>query len=268
MVGEVFVGIDVAKAQLEVALRPGGVRFTAENPAAGIAALAKRLPGHEPSLIVLEATGGLEQPLSIALAEQGLPVVVVNARQVRDFAKALGKLAKTDRLDAQVLAELAEKIRPQVRGLSDARARVLEALVTRRRQVVEMLVTERNRLHATYAAAVRDDIGAHLLYLQGCKDSLEQELMVLVRASPDWLSKAQLLRSVPGVGPVLSVTLLAELPELGCLSHQQVAAMVGVAPVNRDSGLLRRLYWVFSLSYKSYGSPRRSASTLPSNRAL
>lgn len=163
------MGIDVATAQLEVALRPGGVRFTAENPAAGIA------------------------------------------------------------LDAQVLAEFAEKIRPQVRGLSDARARVLEALVTRRRQVVEMLVTERNRLHATYAAAVRDDIGAHLLYLQGRKDSLEQELMVLVRASPDWLSKAQLLRSVPGVGPVLSVTLLAELPELGCLSHQQVAALVGVA---------------------------------------
>jgi len=239
MVREVFVGIDVAKAQLEVALRPGGVRFTAENSAAGIAALVERLSAHEPSLIVLEATGGLEQPLSIALAEQGLPVVVVNARQVRGFAKALGKLAKTDRLDAQVLAEFAERIRPQVRDVSDARARALEALVTRRRQVVEMMVTERNRLHATYAAAVRGDIEAHLLYLQGRKDSLEQELMVLVQANPDWLSKAQLLRSVPGVGPVLTVTLLAELPELGCLSHKQVAALVGVAPLNRDSGLLR-----------------------------
>lgn len=247
MVREVFVGIDVAKAQLEVALRPGGVRFTAENSAAGIAALVERLSAHEPSLIVLEATGGLEQPLSIALAEQGLPVVVVNARQVRGFAKALGKLAKTDRLDAQVLAEFAERIRPQVRDVSDARARALEALVTRRRQVVEMMVTERNRLHATYAAAVRGDIEAHLLYLQGRKDSLEQELMVLVQANPDWLSKAQLLRSVPGVGPVLTVTLLADtfaslstrLPELGRLSHKQVAALVGVAPLNRDSGLLR-----------------------------
>jgi transposase len=205
------------------------VRFTAENLAAGIAALVERLPGHEPSLIVLEATGGLEQPLSIALVEQGLPVVV-NARQVQDFAKAVGKLARTDRLDAQVLAGFAEKIRPQVRGLSDARARVLEALVTRRRQVVEMLVTERNRLPATYAAAVRDDIEAHLLYLLGCKDSLEQELLVLVRASPDWLSKAQLLRSVPGVGPVLSVTLLAELPERAVCHTSKSPPWLGLLP--------------------------------------
>lgn len=236
---EVFVGIDVSKAQLDVALRPGGERVTAENSEAGIAALVKRLQRLGPSLIVMEATGGLEQALCIALAEQGLPVVVVNARQTRDFAKAMGRLAKTDRIDAQVLAEFAERVRPQVRDLPDARARALEALLTRRRQVVDMMTAERNRLHAAREAAVRADIETHLLYLQGRKDNLDQELMAAVQANPVWLSKAQLLKSVPGVGPVLTVTLLAELPELGQLSHKQIAALVGVAPINRDSGLLR-----------------------------
>ena len=239
MASEVFIGIDVSKAQLDVALRPGGGGFHAENSEAGIDALVEKLQELEPSLIVLEATGGLEQPLAVALAEQSLPVVVVNARQIRDFAKALGHLAKTDRIDAQVLAEFAQRVRPQVRDLPGAHVRALEALLTRRRQVVAMTTAEHNRLHRSHDAAVRADIKAHLLYLQGRKNSLDRDLMAALHANPDWLAKAQMLRSVPGVGPVLTLTLLAELPELGCFSHKQIAALVGVAPINRDSGLLR-----------------------------
>lgn len=236
---EVFVGIDIAKARLDVAVRPDGEVFTAEHTPDGITALVERLASLEPSLIVLEATGGLERPLTIALAEQALPVVVVNARQARDYAKATGRLAKTDRIDAMVLAEFAEKVRPQLRDLPDARARALEALVSRRRQVVEMITAERNRLHACHDAAVRTDIEAHLAYLTSRRDHLDQDLVTAVQADPTWLAKARLLRSVPGVGPVLAVTLLAELPELGHLSHKRLAALVGVAPINRDSGSMR-----------------------------
>lgn len=239
MTSDVFVGVDVSKAQLDVALRPEDECFQVENSEAGIAALVERLQGLGPKLIILEATGGLERQLVVALTEQRLPVVVANARHTRDFVKALGHLAKTDRIDAQVLAEFAESVRPQVRALPDARTRAPEVLLARRRQVLEMITAERNRLHAAQGAAVRTDIEAHLRYLQGRKDNLDRDLMATVQADPSWFGKAQLLQSVPGVGPVLTLTLLAELPELGRLSHKQVAALVGVAPLNRDSGSLK-----------------------------
>lgn len=236
---KVFVGVDVAKARLDVAVRPDGEVFTAAHTAEGVTALVERLAALKPSLIVLEATGGLESPLTLALADQGLPVVVVNARQARDYARATGRLAKTDRIDAMVLAEFAEKVRPQVRDLPGARARALVALVSRRRQVVEIITAERNRLHACQDPAIRADIEAHLAYLTGRRDNLDRELVTAVQADPAWLAKATLLKSVPGVGPVLSATLLAELPELGRLSHKRIAALVGVAPINRDSGSMR-----------------------------
>jgi transposase len=239
VIDEVFVGIDVSKAQLDVAVRPTCELFAAEHTHEGISALVKRIASLAPKPIVLEATGGLEQPLTIALAEQDLPVVVVNARQARDYAKATGRLAKTDRIDATVLAEFAERVRPQVRNLPNAHARALEALVARRRQVVEMITAEQNRLHACQSDAVRADIEAHLAYLRGRRNDLDQELVTALQADPTWLAKAALLRSLPGVGPVLSLTLLAELPELGYLSHKRIAALVGVAPINRDSGFLR-----------------------------
>lgn len=236
---EVFVGVDIAKARLDVAVRPNGEVFTAEHTPEGITALVERLASFKPNLIVLEATGGLERPLTIALAAQSLPVVVVNARQARDYAKATGRLAKTDRIDALVLAEFAEKVRPQLRNLPDAPARALEALVSRRRQLVEMITAERNRLHACHDVAVRTDIEAHLSHLTDRRDHLDQDLVTAVQVNPTWLAKSRLLRSVPGVGPVVAVTLLAELPELGHLSHKRLAALVGVAPINRDSGSMK-----------------------------
>jgi transposase len=242
---EVFVGIDVSKASLDIALRPSGERYTIKHTPQGIGELIQQLVEVRPSLIVVEATGGLEQPLAIALAEQSLPLVVVNARQARDFAKATGKLAKTDRLDAGVLAHFAELVRPDVRDLPDERSRALQALLSRRRQVVQMLVAEKNRLHSCHDRSVRADIKAHIAYLTGRQSKLDEELLEAVQADPAWLGKLTLLKSVPSVGPVLALTLLAELPELGCLTHKCIAALVGVAPFNRDSGTRRgqRAIW-------------------------
>jgi transposase len=239
MANEVFVGIDVSKDHLDVAVRPGGESYTINHSSQGIDELVEKLSELAAHLIVLEASGGLERPMTIALAEQGLPVVVVNARQVRDFAKATGRLAKTDRIDAMVLAQFAETVRPQLRELPDAKQRALSALLSRRRQLIEMITAERNRLAASAEPAVRGDIEAHLAYLQGRRDKLDQELDEAVQADPSWSFKAQLLRSVPGVGPVLTMCLLFELPELGKLSSKRIAALVGVAPINRDSGRWR-----------------------------
>ena len=234
-----FVGIDVSKAHLDVSIRPDEEISSFANSEAGIAELVERLDSLTPELIVLEATGGLETPLVIALAAQGLPVVVINARQVRDFAKAAGRLAKTDQIDAQVLAQFAEVMRPAVRALPDAKARALEAILARRRQLVEMIIAEGNRLFACHDANVKTDIEAHLEYLKGRRSALDEVLLAAVEADPDWSRKATLLQSVPGVGSVLSATLLAELPELGHLSPKRIAALVGVAPINRDSGKLK-----------------------------
>jgi len=233
-----FIGIDVAKAQLEFACQPRGESGTVPNADDGIRELVTRCQALTPTLIVLEATGGYEAALVAALATAGLPVVVANPRQVRDFAKATGQLAKTDALDAQVLALFAERVRPVPRPLPDAAIQALDALLTRRRQLVEMLTAERNRLLIA-RSAVRRDLHQHIRFLERRLREADDDLHTAVKASPAWRVKDDLLQSVPGVGRVVSLTLLAELPELGRLSHKEIAALVGVAPLNRDSGTLR-----------------------------
>jgi transposase len=233
-----FIGIDVAKAQLEFAGRPSGATGMVPNAVDGIEALVAQLRALAPALIVLEATGGYEAAVVAALATAGLPVVVANPRQVRDFARATGQLAKTDAIDAQVLALFAERVRPTPRPLPDEAAQALEALLTRRRQLIEMLTAERNRLLIA-RPAVRRDLQQHIRFLERRLRQADADLHTAVKASPVWRVKDDLLQSVPGVGRVVSLTLLAELPELGRVSHKEIAALVGVAPLNRDSGTLR-----------------------------
>ena len=233
-----FIGIDVAKAQLEFACRPSGETGTVANDEPGIGELVARCRTLAPTLLVCEATGGYEAALVAALATAGLPVVVANPRQVRDFAKATGQLAKTDALDAQVLALFAERVRPAPRPLPDAAAQALEALLTRRRQLVEMVTAERNRLLVA-REPVRRDLQQHIRFLERRLREADDDLHTAVKASPLWRVKDDLLQSVPGVGRVVSLTLLAELPELGRLSHKEIAALVGVAPLARDSGTRR-----------------------------
>ena len=239
-----YVGIDVAKAQVDVALRPTGERYVVSYDEPGIRELVSQLKTIAPAKIVLEASGGLELPLVAALAAATLPVVVVNPRQVRDFAKATGTLAKTDALDAAVLAHFAAAVRPPVRPLKDAETQVLNSLVARRHQVMTMLVSEKNRI-GTAISAVQPRIEAHIAWLEQELDDLDEGLRQTLRNSPVWREKDDLLRSVPGVGGQVSLTLLAYLPELGTLDRRQVAALVGVAPFNRDSGTLRgkRTVW-------------------------
>ena len=233
----VFVGIDVSLTRLDIALRPGASSSLPHDESA-IATVVEQLRALSPTLIVLEATGGMEIPLTSALATAGLPVVVVNPRQVRDFAKASGRLAKTDALDAQVLAQFAEVMRPQPRPLPDADTRALAARLTRRRQLVEMLTAEKNRLLSA-PSPIRTRLRTHIAWLERELQSTNTNLAEAIRQSPIWREKDELLQSVPGVGPVLTSTLLASLPELGTLTHKQIAALVGVAPLNRDSGTLR-----------------------------
>lgn len=239
-----YVGIDVAAAHLDVAVGPSGEAWRVGNDEAGRAALVERLAALGPAVIVLEATGGHELAAAGALAAAGLPVAVVNPRQVRDFARATGRLAKTDALDAAVLARFAAAVRPTVRPLPDAAARELRALVARRRQLVEMLVAEKNRLGAA-PPRIKARIRAHVEWLARQLDELDRDLAGAVRASDAWRERDDLLRSVKGVGPVLSSTLLVEVPELGALNRKQIAALVGVAPLNRDSGTFRgrRAVW-------------------------
>jgi transposase len=239
-----FVGIDVSKAQLDVAVRPTGKRWILPYDQTGIEGLIPQIVDLEPALVLLEATGGLELPLVAALAAAALPVVVVNPRQVRDFAKATGTLAKTDTLDAGVLAHFADAVRPEVRPLKDAETQVLNSLTARRHQVLTMLVSEKNRL-GTAIGAVSPRIEAHIAWLEQELSDLDKGLRQTLRRSPVWREKDDLLRTVPGVGEQISLTLLANLPELGTLNRRQIAALVGVAPYNRDSGALRgkRAVW-------------------------
>ena len=236
---QVFAGIDVSKAQLDMALRPEG-RFSASNDEAGFAQILERLKAAPPTLVVLEATGGLEIPITGVLAAAGVLVVVVNPRQVRDFAKATGKLAKTDALDAQVLAHFAEVLRP----LPDAQTQALAALLARRRQLVEMLTAEKNRLSSAHTP-VRKSLRTHIAWLECELRHTDRDLAHAIRESPVWREKDDLLQRVPGIGPVGTSTLLANLPELGTLTGKQIAALVGVAPLNRDSGTWRgkRTVW-------------------------
>lgn len=239
-----FVGIDVSKASLEVAIYPTGEEWSVSNHERDITKLVARLNRLSPTLVILEATGGLELPLVGALATASLPVAVINPRQVRNFARATGVLAKTDTLDAHILALFAERIRPEPRPLPGAEAQRLRALLVRRRQVVDMITAERNRLHTT-SASVTEEINSHILWLEQSLGNLDSSLKDTLHKSPLWREKEDLLRGVPGVGPVLSLTLLAELPELGVLDRRQIAALVGVAPLNRDSGSFRgkRTVW-------------------------
>lgn len=239
-----YVGIDVAKAQLDIATYPAGEEWRIAHDPAGVATLVEGLVALAPTLVVLEATGGLELPLVGELLQAQLPVAVVNPRQVRDFAKALGKLAKTDTLDAGVLAQFGEATKPQPRPLPDAQTQELKALVTRRRQLVEMLTAEKNRLSRA-TPRLHPQLKEHIQWLEGQLKELDQDLGGLVRTTPVWLAKEQLLKGVSGVGKVLSITLVAELPELGNLDRRQIAALVGVAPFNRDSDMMRgkRTVW-------------------------
>jgi transposase len=240
----VFVGVDVSKHRLDIHFRPSGESSTVAHGDENVAALAERLVALAPALVVLEATGGLEVRLAAALVAAGLPVAVVNPRQVRAFARATGRLAKTDRLDARAIAHFAEAVRPPVRPLADAATRHLGALVARRRQLLDMLIAERNRRQAA-DPSLHERIDAHLRWLEEALAEIERDLDGAVRDSPVWRAKEELLRSVPGVGPVSARTLLAELPELGALTRRQAAALVGVAPFSRDSGKLRgrRTVW-------------------------
>lgn len=235
---ETFVGIDVAKRELEVATRPGAGTQTWPNTEEGIVRLVDFLKPLSPTLIVLEATGGLEMPCVGALAAEGFPVVVMNPRQVRDFARATGQLAKTDPIDARAIARFAEAVRPEVRELKTEETQELAALGLRRRQIIQMITSEKNRL-ASASKWIREDIKEHISWLEKRLDDVNKELEKAIRNSPVWRERDNLLRSVPGVGPVLSATLLSQLPELGSLNRKQIAALVGVAPLSRDSGQFR-----------------------------
>ena len=226
-------------------MRPQGTVWQVPNDEAGQAELLARFVDLAPTLVVLEATGGYELSVAAALAGAGLPVAIVNPRQVRDFAKATGRLAKTDQLDAAVLAQFAEAIHPEPRPVPDALTQQFSALVERRRQVVQMVTAERNRLQATRSPAVRRHIQAHLEWLTNQLHELEEELRQAIEASPIWQAQRDLLCSVPGIGPTLAAVLLADLPELGTLSAKHLAALVGVAPLNHDSGAHRghRIVW-------------------------
>jgi transposase len=240
----IFVGIDVSKAQLDIAIRPTAEEDSFANDKAGIKALVKRLAKLQPTLIVLEATGGFERQVTQALVCADLPVVVINPRQVRDFAKATGQLAKTDAIDAAVLAHFAEVIRPKLRPLPDVVTLELRALTSRRRQVIEMIGAESNRLAMT-SKAVGKRIGAHIRWLEQDLERVDQDLDRAIQQSPIWKENEELLRSTPSIGPVTSRTLLAEMPELGTLDRKQISSLAGLAPFNRDSGTLkgRRSIW-------------------------
>lgn len=243
---EIFVGIDVSKAVLDIAITPTGEAWSVPNSTEGVLQLIAKLREISPTLVVLEATGGLERRAVAALAGAALPVVAVNPRQVRDFAKATGRLAKTDAIDAAVLALFADRIRPQVRPLPDEETQELEALVVRRRQVVDMITAEKSRLSAAPPSKrVRTAIGKTIKWLQKQLEEIDNDLDSSIRNSSVWREKDLLIQSVPGVGKVLSRTLLSLVPELGTLGKKQLAALVGVAPLNRDSGQHRgrRTVW-------------------------
>jgi transposase len=235
-----FVGIDVSKAHLDSALRPGAKTAARDpNDLAGIAALVSRLKPLAPTLVVVEATGGLELPLVAALQVAKIPVAAINPRQARDFAKASGRLAKTDRIDAEVLAHFAEAIRPEARPQTSDEVRALDALLSRRQQLLEMRVMESNRPGACSDTTVRAGLERHLAWLEAEVSEADVRLAEAVKASPAWREKDELLQSIPGLGPVSSLTLLAALPELGTLDGGQISALVGLAPFADDSGSRR-----------------------------
>jgi len=236
---EHFVGIDVSKDRLDVHLRPSGENFACARDGDALAGLVERLRMLAPALIVIEATGGYETVVASAIGAAHLPLAVINPRQIRAFARATGRLAKTDRIDAAAIAHFAEAIRPPARPIADAQAQALGELVARRRQVIEMIVAEGNRRRMARQRRVIRAIDRHLALLQAELSGLDGDIDAAIRSTPAWQADADLLVGVPGVGPVTMRTLIAELPELGRLTRRKIAALVGVAPINRDSGTLR-----------------------------
>jgi len=239
------IGIDVSKQLLEVAVHESDFRYRCPNQVGTFAELLAELIALRPARIVLEATGGLEKPVVAALHAAHLPVVVINPRQVRAFAKAVGQLAKTDRLDAAVLAHFAAAIQPPLRPLKSKEEQELEALMGRRGQLVEMLVAEKNRRHSATSEAVRETIKEHIDWLQDRIAELDEQLQARLDSSEVWQTKDAILQSVPGIGPVVSFSLLADLPELGTLNRQRISKLVGVAPLNCDSGQQRGVRHIF-----------------------
>lgn len=236
---EQWVGIDVSKAHLDVYVHPQGKQWRNPNTESGIGELVETLASVEVALVVLEATGGMEQAVTAALSQVGVAVVVSNPRRVRDFAKAIGKLAKTDRIDAQVLARYGEAVRPEVRALASEAAKELQDLVMRRQQLVEMVSAERNRRSSARSERAKGQIDRHLEWLKEEVKSLDEQIQTQLKQSQQWQQQQVVLQSVPGVGVVTASTLIALLPELGRLTRQQIAALVGVAPMNCDSGKMR-----------------------------
>jgi transposase len=234
-----FIGIDVAKDRLDVHVRPSGEAFTVARDGEGLTALVARLGALHPTAIVLEATGGFERTVAAALAAAKLPLSVVNPRQIRDFARATGKLAKTDALDAAAIAHFAEAVRPEVRPIPDAQAQALGELVARRRQIIEMIVAETHRRRQLTQRPLLRRLDRHLALLQEELSEIERDLSDTIGGTPAWRESEDLLKTVPGIGNATARTLLAELPELGTLDRKQIAALVGVAPLNRDSGTMR-----------------------------
>ena len=234
----IYVGIDVSKDSLDVAVAPSGEKRQYSNNEAGMSKLLGKLLKLGPALIVMEPTGGFEALLAGALAAEGLPVAVVNARQIRDYARAIGKLAKTDKLDAMVIAEFARRVQPEPRPLRDDESQEIKEVVSRRRQLTEMLRAEKNRL-AIARKIMKPNILAHIEWLTQEIEGLDRHLKQLIEKSPIWREKDNLLKSIPGIGDVMAATLLAELPELGSLNRRQIASLVGVAPFNQDSGSIR-----------------------------
>jgi transposase len=268
---EVWVGVDVSKQSLDVAVRPGDESWSEQNSPAGIKALTRKLKKLAPQRIVLEATGGYEYELALRLSKAKLPLAVVNPRQVRDFARAVGKLAKTDPIDARILSHFAEAVKPPCRLVKDSKLDEVDQLVTRHRQLVEMIVAERNRRMSLRGDA-QNDIDVTICFLQGRLHQVDERLKTLIDKNPEWNRKASLLKSVPGVGPVLISSLIAELPELGTINRKQIASLVGVAPFNNDSGKSRgrRHIWgggrtcVLSCTWRSsrdFDSTQRSGAS-------
>ena len=239
-----YVGVDVSKDTLDIAVHPRQQSKQFKNSEAGIIGTASYIEGLAPALVVMEATGGLEMSLAAALGASGIPVAVVNPRQVRDYAKSMGKLAKTDTIDAQVMADFAAAVHPEPRPLADSQTQELKDILTRRSQLNEMITAEKNRLYRA-RIPVGDHIKAHIAWLEQELGDMDSNLRRFIQGSPIWREKDNLLQSVPGVGPILSSTLLAELPELGMLNRKQIAALAGVAPLNHDSGKFRgkRTVW-------------------------
>jgi len=237
---ETYVGIDVAKDKLDIHVRPGGEAFCVTRDAKGLIELVQRLQAlPAPMLIVLEATGGFERTVAAALAAAKLPLAVVNPRQIRDFARAVGRLAKTDAIDAAIIAHFAEALQLEPRPIRDDEAQALDDLVSRRRQLIDMIVAETNRKKAIASKRIVREIDRHLLYLQKLLTELDGDLDDAIRASPVWREKEELMVSVPGVAQKTARSLIAELPELGTLDRRRIASLVGVAPMNRDSGTMR-----------------------------